>query len=243
MQDSRGRVVVTGSSSGVGLATARHLMAQSWSVIGLDRDQGPDGFETVACDLADAARIEAAFARIGGPLQALVCSAGILRLASLAGMAVADFDALFAINTRGAWLCARSALPSLTAAATAERPAHIVFVTSVAIARPKPTTGAYSATKAALAQIARVLAGELAPQHVLVNAVAPGSMDTPMTRNLAGPEGYRRSALPPSGRATTPADVASAIALLLAPDQRSITGATIPVDGGAAAIYQPPEAP
>jgi NAD(P)-dependent dehydrogenase (short-subunit alcohol dehydrogenase family) len=243
--------VVTGSSSGVGAACVALLRQRGWTVAGLDIAPAPPGGATddplsFRCDVASEKDVEASFRLIGeklGSIDALICSAGILRLGTLQSMSTADFDAVFSINTRGAWLCARAALPLLKAKATPEAPARIVFISSVAVLRPKTGTGAYAASKAALSQLTRVLAAEVAPDHVLVNALAPGSMDTPMTRNVPGAERrvYRRSGLPPLGRNATPDDVAAAAAMLVGPDSRYITGVTLAVDGGSSAVYVPPE--
>ncbi len=238
--------VVTGSASGVGLAICRLLSERGWRVVGLDIQSSPPatGVETIACDLRSAADIDAAFAQIGatfGRIDALIYSAGILRVGPLESMSVEDFDAVHAVNVRGAWLCARAAIPALKRAATADAPAHIVFISSVTVFRPKKSTGAYAASKAALSQMTRVLAAELAADNVLVNALAPGSMDTPMTRAVrqAPATGFETSEIPPIGRKAVPDDVARATAMLLGPDSRFITGVTIAVDGGASAVFVP----
>lgn len=243
-----GRVaVVTGAASGVGRATARLLVDRGWRVVGIDIQAGAlDGMEAVTCDLRSPAAIEEAFATIRarhGQLDALICSAGVLRVGPLETMSLADFDVLFEVNVRAAWLCAQKALPLLRASARPpDSPSHIVFISSVALYRPKLSTGAYAATKAALSQITRVLAGEVASDGVLVNALAPGSMDTPMTqaaRRSQNAKGYQISEVPPIGRKAVPDDIAHAVAMLLGPDSRFITGTTIAVDGGSAAVYVP----
>ena len=251
--------VITGAASGIGLAAARRLLGQGWRVFGLDVTQAAldaaadtlpphEGrFTAIACDVTDAARIEAAFRQIADTapaLDALICCAGILRTGPLATMEAAVFDQVFAVNTRGSWLCARAALPLLRRAASAEKPARIVFLSSVAALRPKIDSGAYAASKAAVSQLTRVLGAELGPSGVLVNALAPGTVDTPMIQAVSDPATagrYRPSGKSPLGRIAQAEDVVDVIGFLLSDAARYITGATIPVDGGTSAAFIPPQ--
>ncbi len=244
-------VVITGAASGIGRAAVRRLCAQGWHVFGLDLPQAltaapGDRFTPIACDVTDAARVAAAFDQIAAAtptLDALICCAGILRTGPLATMAVETFDQVFAVNTRGSWLCARAALPLLTRAATAEHPARIVFLSSVAALRPKIDSGAYAASKAAVSHLTRVLGAELGASHVLVNALAPGTVDTPMIHAVSDPARsgrYRPSGASPLGRIAQADDVVDVIGFLLSDAARYVTGATIPVDGGTAAAFIPP---
>jgi NAD(P)-dependent dehydrogenase (short-subunit alcohol dehydrogenase family) len=239
--------VVTGAASGIGLDCANDLVARGWRVFGLDREfRGGEGEgDALECDVADSASVTAAFSKIAGmtkSIDALVCSAGIFRTGPLLEMAEKDFDDLFAVNTRGAWLCAKAALPLLKAAAKPEAPARIVFVASAAALRPKTGGGAYAASKAALVQITKVLAVEMAKQSILVNAIAPATVDTPMTQALAAnaaANGYKLSGTSPLGRVATPGDVSSVIRFLLGDDSAYLAGAVIPIDGGTTAAFDP----
>jgi NAD(P)-dependent dehydrogenase (short-subunit alcohol dehydrogenase family) len=168
-----------------------------------------------------------------------VCSAGIFRTGPLLAMAEADFDALFAVNTKGAWLAARAALPLLERAARPEAPARIVFVASIAAIRPKVGGGAYAASKAALVQLTRVLAVEMAKKSILVNAIAPATVDTPMTRALSRDKDYKLSGVSPLGRVALPADVTAVIRFLLSSDANYLAGAILPIDGGTSAAFDP----
>lgn len=246
--------VVTGANSGIGLEVARRLLLDGWSVWALDLSI--DGLRELAaafpaalaarvCDVRSESSVVAAFREIrasGHQVRALVCSAGVLRTAPLASMSTDDFDLLFSVNTRGAWLCAREGRALLEAAASRDEPGRIVMIGSIAAVRPKVGGGAYAATKAALSQIVRVMAVELAPGHLRVNAVAPSTVDTPMIRGVAAAGaagGYRASGVSPVGRVSTASDIAPVVQFLLSPASDYINGVTIAVDGGTSAAFVP----
>lgn len=258
-QERRKSVAVTGAASGIGQAAARRLLRLGWTVFGLDSARaGLDvtaaelaadaRFKPILCDVTDASAVVAAFADIGfvaPALDALVCCAGVLRTGPLESMHVDDFDALFAVNTRGTWLCAKEALPLLRKAARPDDPARVVLLSSVAALRPKVSGGAYAASKAAVSQLCRVMAVEWAASGVLVNALAPGTVDTPMVRSVVSggaAQGYRPSGISPVGRIAAADDVVDVIVFLLSDAARYVTGTTIPVDGGTQAAFVPPGA-
>lgn len=240
--------VVTGGASGLGAATAARLRREGWHVVVLDRDadalaravDADDGLEVIACDVLDESSILAAFDTIAARhprLDALVCSAGVLRVGRLDQMSTADFDLVFGVNLRGSWLAAKAAMPLLSA--SADRPGgRIVFFASIAALRHRVNSGAYAASKTAVAALTRVMAVEAAQLDVRVNAVAPGTVDTPMTHDHFAPrEGasYRANGPAPLGRHTTTADVAGVVAFLLGPDADYVSGAVIPIDGATSA--------
>jgi NAD(P)-dependent dehydrogenase (short-subunit alcohol dehydrogenase family) len=246
---------ITGAASGIGQAACRRLLEAGWTVHGLDNAQGrldlvargfaayQDRFRPVRCDVTDAARVTAAFQEIGPVLNALVTCAGVLRTALMEDMAIEDFDLVLNVNTRGTFLCAQKALPLLRAGATADNPSRVVLLSSVAALRPKVVSGAYAASKAAVSQLCRVMAAEWAPSGVLVNALAPGTVDTPMVAAVADPalsKGYRPSGVSPVGRIAQPDDVVDVMMFLLSDAARYVTGTTIPVDGGTQAAFIPP---
>jgi NAD(P)-dependent dehydrogenase (short-subunit alcohol dehydrogenase family) len=246
---------VTGAASGIGQAACRRLLDAGWTVHGMDnaRDRldavaaGFAGFQNrfhpVPCDVRDAGGVTAAFQAIGPSLNALVTCAGVLRTALMEDMTIEDFDLVLNINTRGTFLCAQKALPLLRAGATAENPSRVVMLSSLAAIRPKVVSGAYAASKAAVSQLCRVMAAEWAPSGVLVNALAPGTVDTPMVAAVADPvagQGYRPSGVSPVGRIAQPDDIVDVMMFLLSDAARYVTGTTIPVDGGTAAAFIPP---
>ena len=250
---------ITGGASGIGLGTARRLLAEGWTVVALDRDQAAldtlpkelpgngDRLVTLACDVTSLDSISAAFREIGrryGRLNGLVCSAGLLRIGTLDSMSVEDFDELFAVNVRGLWLAAREAMPLLKVAGSEGDVARVVFLASISGIRHKIDSGAYAATKAAVIALTKVMAVECAADKVLVNAVAPATVDTPMVRPHLAPGGggntrYRTSGTSPLGRIAQPADIAAVIGFLLGPDAGYVTGTVIPVDGGTIAAFVP----
>jgi NAD(P)-dependent dehydrogenase (short-subunit alcohol dehydrogenase family) len=208
----------------------------------MEGDRLGDRFFPIACDVSKAGDVGRAFETVlskTGSLDALICSAGIFRTGPLLEMAESDFDALFAVNAKGSWLAAKAALPMLAKSARVEAPARIVFLGSIASIRPKVGGGAYSASKTALAQLARVLAVELAGRHILVNVVAPATVDTPMTQRLKSDSGYRLSGTSPLGRVAQSSDVTAVIQFLLSSASNYVTGAILPVDGGTSAAYDP----
>nr|WP_163503906.1 SDR family oxidoreductase [Halomonas socia] len=227
---------------------ALDLLAEGWGVFGLDLTTETQGdvilehLVSIRCDVSDEDSVTSAFERVSRvvpAINALICCAGVLRAGPVAETSPADFDLLFAVNTRGPWLCTRVARPLLCSAAQQGAPARIVMMASIAATRPKVNGGVYAATKAALVQLTRVLGVELAPEGIRVNALGPGTVDTPMIRPaLYATEGYRASGPAPVGRIAQPADISAAVKLLLSGEAEFITGTFLPVDGGTSAAFE-----
>lgn len=249
--------VVTGAASGIGRATVQRLLGDHWNVVALD--QSADGLAGLAteldapteqlvthvCDVSSEASVTDAFAHIeatAGRLHGLVLSAGVLKIGRLDEMSSEAFDQLFSVNVRGLWLCARQAMPLLKESAGQGERARIVNLASIAGIRHKINSGAYAATKAAVIALTKVMAVEAAEHGILVNAVAPATVDTPMVavHMLPGSNtGYKTSGNSPLGRIAQPADIADVIHFLLGDAAAYVTGTVIPIDGGTSAAFVP----
>lgn len=252
----RGRVaLVTGAGSGIGRATAEMLADAGAHVVGADVDEsgatatvatitGRSGSASaLALDVRDADAVDGAVAAIvadHGQLDVLANVAGVMHTAAVAELADADLDTVLATNLKGPFHLARAVVPHMTERGSGS----IVNVASAAVDVARPGLFAYSASKAALVQLTRVLAVEVGPAGVRVNAVAPGWVPTGMTgRHYTRPDGsvdeqaFERVAAPmralsPLGRIGAPDDIAYAI-LYLAGDAASfVTGQLLRVDGG-----------
>ncbi len=241
MVDLEGRrVVVTGGSSGIGLAVARVVLRLGGRVCLVARrpeplaraveELGPDRAWGHRCDVAepdDVSELAAAVRSRWGGLEGLVNSAGIAPMATLARTETGTWDRVFAVNVRGPFLVTRELLPLL------EDGAAVVNVSSTLAERAIPGMAAYNASKAALNQLTRSLALEVAPR-IRVNAVMPAVVDTPIheTRGMSRADVEAMGSLHPLGRIGSPGDVASVVAFLLSGAASWMTGAVIPVDGG-----------
>lgn len=246
-------IVITGAASGIGREATGSLLKQGWKVFAFDlADAGlaalcselgvfRDRLVTKKCDVTDPQSVARAFSEVLGPadkLDALLCCAGVLRTGAIATMSVEDFDTLFDVNTRGPWLCMRAAFPALQRAASPAQPARVVMISSISALRPKVGSGAYAASKAALSHLTRVLAAECARDQILVNAIAPGTVNTPFIKGATtGGAGFKLSGVAPLGRVSDPADIVAVIEFLLGDGARFVTGVTLPVDGGTIAAF------
>jgi len=223
------RAIVTGGASGIGAACVAQLRAAGATVVVLDLTDAPAADGTVRVDVADEAAVVAALQqaveRLGG-LEVAVLSAGTGGSAPLLEMTTDEWDRVVDVNLRGAFVSL------LECARAMEAGGAIVAVTSVSGFLSDRLMAHYAVSKAGLAQLVRSAARELGARGIRVNAVAPGTTDTPMfaaTRRLTGyrERVVRRTAL---GRLGTADDVAQAIVALCTLDW--VTGQIVAADGG-----------
>jgi NAD(P)-dependent dehydrogenase (short-subunit alcohol dehydrogenase family) len=229
--------LVTGSTSGIGEATVRRFAADGMTVVVHSRSSRDAGLALaeelggtyLQADLEQedqAAGLVPQVLATHGRLDVLVNNAGIswpVPHAELDGLSAADWRRLLEVNLIAPWLLCTAALPALR-----ESRGAIVNVTSHAGVRPKGSSIAYAATKAALNHVTKLLAAALGPE-IRVNAVAPGLVDTPMTADWTEAQTLWKT-LSPMRRPAQPADVANLIATLVTHEY--LTGEVIMLDGG-----------
>ena len=230
-------VVVTGAASGIGRATAELFRDAGDLVLGLDiASTVPDGVSYVACNVADKTSVDAAIEECGrhGRIDVLANVAGIVQFGRFDQITESEWDRVHAVDLKGPFLTMQAALPYLRACR-----GNIVNVSSVAGNKPQGYTTAYSAAKGGLTMLTRSLALELAPERIRVNAVCPGTVDTPIVSQVAemfpddlDPRVADRLMMMVPGRAITPAELGSAIVYLASREARMISGAVLAFDGG-----------
>ncbi|TQM61781.1 SDR family NAD(P)-dependent oxidoreductase [Humibacillus xanthopallidus] len=222
--------VVTGASSGIGLAIAHDLVGAGWHVLGLSRSRGalPDAATWVPCDLADVISageaVQAVREAATGGVDAIVHAAGLQFSALVAELRPEQGERMWAVHVRGAELVVGGLVETLCDGG------RVVLVGSRTMTGV-PGKSQYAATKAALTAMARSWAAELAPRRITVNVVAPGPTRTAM---LDDPN--RASVppvVPPLGRLVEPAEIAALTRFLLEPAGAMVTGQTIVICGGA----------
>jgi 3-oxoacyl-[acyl-carrier protein] reductase len=240
----KGKVaVVTGASRGIGAAVAKKLasLGADLALIYAGNDALAEAAaadcralgvraEAYRCDVSDGEAVKETVAKIKaelGGVHLLVNNAGITRDGLVATMKEADFDEVLDVNLKGAFHMIRHCSGLMLRA----KYGRIVNISSVAGLMGNPGQANYAAAKAGLIGLTKTTAKELASRGITVNAVAPGLIDTDMTRKLGLKEEALKSAIP-LGRAGKPEEVAEAVAFLLQADY--ITGEVLRVDGGMA---------
>lgn len=240
--------LVTGGSSGIGLATARQFASEGAHVFVTGRRQkelaaaveeigvNATGVQGDAANLADLDSLFARIKRETGRLDIVFANAGAAKYAAFGSITEEVYDLIFNINVKGLLFTVQKALPLMPDGAA------IVLNASIVGSKGLPTNSVYSASKAAVRSFARTWTTDLKSRRIRVNAVSPGSIDTPgLNGLLASSEiGQQRlkmlSAAVPLGRLGTAEEVARAVVFLASDDASYITGVELFVDGGFAQV-------
>lgn len=241
MSETKGAALVTGASRGIGAAIARRLAKDGWVVVGTATT--PRGAEAISSALSefggrglvmnvtDPASVQAGLGEIQsreGGIEVLVNNAGITRDNLLMRMKDDEWDSIIETNLTAAVRLTQKLLKGMMKA----RRGRIILIGSVVGSSGNAGQTNYAAAKAGLAGFARSLAREVGSRNITVNTVAPGFIDTDMTRDL--PEATRAKLLEgiPLGRLGQPDEIAAAVSFLASPGAGYITGETLHVNGG-----------
>src|SRR5258707_652340 len=240
--------LITGANSGIGLATAKQFVNEGAYVF-LTGRRAPElaaavreigrnatGVQGDVSDLDDLDRLFAQIKREKGKLDIVFANAGVARYAPLGTITEEFYDSIFNINVKGLLFTVQKALPLMPDGAS------IVLNASIVGSKGLPMNSVYSATKAAVRSFARTWTTDLKDRRIRVNAISPGSIDTPgLNDMLASSEaGEQRrkmiSSAVPLGRFGTPDEIAKAVVFLASDDSSYITGTELFVDGGFAQV-------
>jgi NAD(P)-dependent dehydrogenase (short-subunit alcohol dehydrogenase family) len=245
MRDLNSKVaVVTGGSSGIGLATAKRFIADGARVVITGRNH--DALDAAIADLGDQATgihgdvaniedLDRLFAQIRaqfGRIDVLFVNAGIAPFVPIEAVTEDHFDSLFNINVRGLFFTVQKALPLL------DEGASIILNASVVAQTGFPNTSIYSATKAAVRSLGRTLAAELSPRGIRVNVVSPGLIETPLVGKLGlskdDVDAFAAEVVQqtPLGRPGKAEEIAATVAFLASDESSYFAGAELVADGG-----------
>jgi NAD(P)-dependent dehydrogenase (short-subunit alcohol dehydrogenase family) len=222
------RVLITGAARGLGLEFARHLVARGMRVLGADLLDADVGFPLVRVDVTAPATLREAVSEELGGLDALVNNAGVVDLPRRPFWEIPEdeWDRVMSVNVKGTWLVTRELRPLLRGAAGGS----IVNIASEVAYSGSTGLAHYVASKGAVVSLTRVLARELGPDNIRVNAIAPGYIPTEAASVMA-PHGYDPSRTP-LGRVGTPKDLFGALEFLVSDASAFVTGQTLLVNGG-----------
>lgn len=238
--------VVTGAGSGIGRAVALALAADGWRIVALDQAEGAvaetgrlaaaESGDVVSClaDVSDPDAVARAFEASDEMLQdlnALVNVAGVGSTTSVPETTSADWDRVMSVNCAGVFLCSREALRRMRT----RRSGSIVNIASVAGMVGLRSRAAYCASKGAVLALTRAMAVDHISDGIRVNAVSPGTVDSPWVRRLvedAGESLETLKARQPMGRLGTPDEIAGAVQYLLSDAAAFVTGSNLVIDGG-----------
>ena len=226
-------IVITGGSRGIGAAAVELFAGQGHRVVFLYEKNheaaravaDKTGAEAICCDVADGEAVGAAFRKIG-PVDVLICNAGVCHYGLMSTVAEDVWDRIFAVNVKGIYHCVNAAMPGFLQ----KQSGCVITVSSMWGQVGASCEAAYSATKGAVIALTKALAKELGPSGIRVNCVAPGVILTDMCAGVDPQILAEMAEEAPVGRNGTPADVAKAFAYLA--EAEFVTGQVIPVNGG-----------
>jgi len=232
--------VVTGASNGIGKAISKKLIECNFFILAVDIDElngkklideiGEANIKFFKCDIQLEDDVKKLFSFIKNnfaKIEVLINNAGIIRDNLIVNMSAEDFDKVISVNLKGTWLMCREAASVMKQ----QESGRIVNIASRAWLG-NPGQSNYSASKAGVIGLTRVLALELGRYNVFVNAVAPGLIDTPLTKSLSEDVRQKLINAQPAKTIGSPEDVAHTVAFLVDENTKFITGQTIYVDGG-----------
>jgi NAD(P)-dependent dehydrogenase (short-subunit alcohol dehydrogenase family) len=240
--------LITGGNGGIGLATAKQFVSEGAYVFITGRrdpelaaavkgiGKNVTGVRGDVSKLGDLDRLFAQIKREKGKLNIVFANAGVAKYAPFGKITEEFYDSIFNINVKGLLFTVQKALPLLPDGAS------IILNASIVASKGLPANSVYSATKAAVRSFARTWTTDLKDRHIRVNAVSPGSTDTPGLNDLlaSSETGEQRlkmiSNSVPLGRLGTPDDIAKAVVFLASDDSSYITGTELFVDGGFAQV-------
>src|SRR5262245_8323382 len=240
--------LITGGNSGIGLATAKRFVSEGAYVYITGRRESElaaavkeigrnvTGVQGDVSDLGDLDRLFAQITREKGRLDIVFANAGVAKYARLGEITEEFYDSIFNINVKGLLFTVQKALPLMPDGAS------IILNASIVASKGLPSNSVYSATKAAVRSFARTWTTDLKDRHIRVNAISPGSTDTPGLNDLlaSSETGQQRlkmiSNSVPLGRLGAPDEIAKAVVFLASDDSSYITGTELFVDGGFAQV-------